>query len=595
MGDGTIWGLICESPPILAGVLIRRLLVDRLDNREDGEIDLDVRHRDSVLFALDEYPFQVAIYEILARNKSLRLAFALRGDALRHASDALEALRALVMRVPAERLDTDRGLVGRTSAVYGVRDSDAFFVEADLFASIICVLTSSECQALLASAVHGGAAENAAAAQRICLHVADIADQLHAHPYASAGAVAVLGSAVPIVFGRDERHTNPSFWTLAHMLLTSRLVNFVEEVLQACAKTRMHDASDLAAVRSSIFGEGHPTNTRVRSTSALNDVRVLFCQVVLLLFHLLEALERTQTDRPERFTVQSASLFKEAFLPVLRRALDEPIASRWSPVRDALGALVVAAERLPVSSPTRGKEAAELLVGARSAFHSFAVGPRFFSGGIVDDGGSSLLDDSRPLVSTLAQQQKQRRQQTQNQQRRIGCGFIDSSELLDPFGHKAVAMPVAPAIERVPFAAAAELRCPRGNMAQTTAAEAASLTAAAAGTSVVEAPSTAVPSQAFELPTGTPLRPSHHHPLPLGPVGRKPGMHFFTLTESKLQPMREPQDEISDLADKLLPKPLPFSARAPSKAGVVCRRLPSIAGRSPRGFFYNKATAQYVS
>jgi len=595
-GGGTIWGLVCESPPVIAGIMIRRLLTDRLG---DEDVQLATRHCDAVEFALDEYPKNVGLYEVLARCPELRLAFARRPDGgLSHALAALSALREVILQAPRSRLETDRGCVGTTSAVYGVTDSDAYFVEADLFCRVLDVLSSLEVQGYVSRA----RGDDAIALRQICILATDLCDQLEGHPRAMVRTCSFLSSAVPVVFASDDSNTNADFWTLAHMVLTSRLGVFLGTVLEECGKTRMHDAADVSAVRDALYGAGRSSERYRLGRQVLGDFRLLLCHALLLQFHILELLHHV-VDRPDRFVMQVLDMTRSNLLPRLRKALDSPLASRWPPVREACGALVTASERAPLPISEM-----QWLRGARSAFRTFA-----FTRFVPADGAFN---------SAVAEAD------------------------LDPFGHSAAAVTQAPAYEQAAHAAAAELasapvgrslpyrgRCHSARAMPEIISQTARLelvtgrpddsatcrdfAASDAESSTPRTPMRApvvpprpAPRPGRSPPSGSPNADSlrtapacmspktqaQHVAEPVGAPLRQPEMKFFTLTESKQRapcPPAAVERNASELVDRNLPQPLPFGGEGPPKQGLAKRALPPLA--SKRGFFYNTATMEYVA
>lgn len=143
----------------------------------------------------------------------------------------------------------------------------------------------------------------------------------------------------------------------------------------------MHDKADIRAVRPAIFGPSVSKDARHDGRAALSDVRLALCHTMLLMFSSL-TLSRHAHSQPPRFVQQVAALFQTRLLPPVRKALDGAVASRWPELREALGALAVAVEKIPVSASE-----IDWLVGARKSFRSFAL-RRF----LVADG--SLLDAS---------------------------------------------------------------------------------------------------------------------------------------------------------------------------------------------------------
>jgi len=284
LGGGTLWGLICEADSVSAGVLIRRLIVERVGE----EFELAAPHQETLHFSLDEHPQNVAIFEVFSRCPGLRSSFALLERPLERVTQGLETLRSLLLNSSQARLDTDRGCVGRTSGVYGVRDSDAYFVEADLLRAVLDLLLSPECHCLPACAEDG----SQLALRRVCLLVLDISGLLIAYPRVQARAVAFLSSALPFAFeaqaGRPLGASGgEELWTLLHLMVTSKSCAFLEDVLNACATTRMHDVTDLRAVRTAIYGPGVSKDAKHDGRAALCDVRLTLCHTLLLVFNAM--------------------------------------------------------------------------------------------------------------------------------------------------------------------------------------------------------------------------------------------------------------------------------------------------------------------
>mmetsp|Transcript_94746 Transcript_94746/g.182026 ORF Transcript_94746/g.182026 Transcript_94746/m.182026 type:complete len:617 (+) Transcript_94746:76-1926(+) len=357
-GGGTIWGLICTADPVAAGVLIRQLFVERLGQ----EFDLAAWNKETILFSLDEYPQNVAIFEVLSRCPSLRDSFCQREGSLTSILESLRALRELIFQAPSARIQTDRTCVGTTSGVYGIRDSDVFYVEADLFRAILEVLLSKEFR----SAPDLQASERAAGMRHLCLVIADLSSQLPEYPRVQARAIAFLSSSMPVAFMEDKVQSNSDFWTLVHMLLTSESFAFLEDVLRRCGTSRMHDAQDLRTVHSHIFGAS-TSKEEYRfgdKKEILADPRLVLSHTMLLSFNIL-VLMKNRAGQPDRFVDLVMTLLRSRLVPPLRKALDGPVASRWKPIREALGALVAAAEEAPITQ-------FEWLQGARKVFREFA-------------------------------------------------------------------------------------------------------------------------------------------------------------------------------------------------------------------------------
>jgi len=364
VGGGTIWGLICETPSVPAGVLIKRFLVERLGD----EFVLEERYQDAVIFAIDEHSENLALFEIISRCPGLRKAYACRENALSCMVRRLEQLRHMCLCTSKANLDTDRSLVGTTSGVYGVRDSDAFFGQVDLFRSLLELLLSPECAETFAR--QGASAP--ADLRSVCSLVVEISGHLHVHPRVLTRALAFLSSAVPLAFRLEDATGDMELMTFADMLLTGHCLVFLEEVVQLCAGNRMYDSDDLRDAYSSLFGQGRPEDDRRRGRTAQGDVRLLVCHTVLLLFHLLALLpelgdSKDRPGRPSRFVRRLAGLLRDRFLQPLRKALDGRLATIWRPARDSFCALVTGVAKAPLPL-----EELQWLFTARSAWRAFA-------------------------------------------------------------------------------------------------------------------------------------------------------------------------------------------------------------------------------
>lgn len=387
MGGGTLWGVICEADPVSAGVLIRRLIVERIGE----EVSLTPPHQENLLFALDEHPENVAIYEVFSRCPALRSSFAKAERPLERIVEAMEKLRSLFLQSePQARLETDRGCVGRTSGVYGVRDSDAYFVEADLLHAVLDLLLSAECHCLPARACQEES--SLLALRRLCMLSLDIGGLLKEHPRALASITAFLSSAVPIAFhpqlcrplsatGGDEE-----LWTLLHLMVTSSFCSFLEDVLNACATSRMHDESDLRAIRAAVFGHGVSKDARHDRRAALCNVRLALCHCLLLLFNTMALLHHT-VGMPARFVNHVTSLYKARLLPLLQNVEGSPLSSRWPEVRQAVRSLATAVEGSPVCG-----EDIDRLNAAHATFRSFAARRFLVSENVRDEAAAAQLD-----------------------------------------------------------------------------------------------------------------------------------------------------------------------------------------------------------
>eukprot|EP00929_Paragymnodinium_shiwhaense_P079205 TRINITY_DN41208_c0_g1_i1.p1 TRINITY_DN41208_c0_g1~~TRINITY_DN41208_c0_g1_i1.p1 ORF type:complete len:616 (-),score=134.30 TRINITY_DN41208_c0_g1_i1:34-1881(-) len=385
VGGGTLWGLICESPPIISAILLRRLVTERLGDK--ANVDFSQRHLDAISFAFEEHPGNIALYEILARSSDARAELARRGGCLQKLTAALEVVKQLVAEAPSDRIGTDAGLVGKTSGIYGVRDSDAYYLEADLFATVLEVHMSTELQAFVRQGLVD--AKGAAELRALCLTVADLADQLHATPRAIAKACAWLASAVPLVFQPGEVTGQEDMWTLYRMLLTSRLWHFVHSVLDSCCGSRMHDLGDIEKVQDEMFGQFRPPENRRPGRLAAADRRATFSHVVLLIFAFLRL--RSAPAPPSALILARQADYEERVLrPALQQAVESHLASRWVPVRTALRALLACLDAKEVG----GSEAlcAEL-AAEEAAFRTFAVTKFLGADGALLGGSAAGLVD----------------------------------------------------------------------------------------------------------------------------------------------------------------------------------------------------------
>eukprot|EP00811_Abedinium_folium_P017482 NODE_2640_length_2174_cov_8.416219.p1 GENE.NODE_2640_length_2174_cov_8.416219~~NODE_2640_length_2174_cov_8.416219.p1 ORF type:complete len:627 (-),score=195.78 NODE_2640_length_2174_cov_8.416219:292-2106(-) len=537
LGGGTIWGLICESQPIVAGVLIRKLLVERLGE----ELSLSERHQDAVLFAIDEHPRNVALFEVVGRCKALRATLGKRPDGLSRMVEALDTLCQVVQDAPSDRVDLDRGSVGSTSAVYGVCDSDAFFVEADLFRAALEVLLAPECQGWPSAAA--GVEECSSSAPGVlrttCVLVANIGGQLHAHPRVLARALVFLSSAVPLAFARRTPggRAGADLWVMLHMLLSSKSGMFMEDVLRACSKSRMHDVTDLLAVQSAVFGHGRPGDDRRRGRVAIIDIRLTLCHTLLLLFQVLRLLYH-YGGQPERFVNRVVALFRARFLPLLKVALEGPLANRWQPIREALAALITAGEQASPSASSASIAGAggsgnelEWLRGASSVFRDFAVS-RF----LPTDGATTPRD---------------------------------AEQALDPFGH-----PAATAAGAMFAHIIASARTP--SLAADTLKGAASPSANRAAS----VPLAASPREAASFTRSAPVERA-----PLGATPRRLGMQYVSLVEGT----RSSRSAL----DFATPRQLNGAVFRATGASLARSALPPL-GSKVRGSFFNASTAEYV-
>jgi hypothetical protein len=244
--------------------------------------------------------------------------------------------------------------VGRTSAIYGVRDSDAYFVEA------------------AAAGVSDSQDGSYLALRQLCVLVLDISGILHQYPRVLARCVAFLSSAMPLAF--DQQKVQPyvgsggeDIWTMIHVVVTSRSCDFLEDVLSACSSSRMHDSADLRVTHKAIFGAGVSKDARGDGLIALCNVRLLLCHTILLLF-ILTARLRHCAGQPPRFIEHVISLYKLRLLPPVQKALQGDVSSRWPEIREALGVLSSAMENAPLSAND-----VDRLGAARLAFLDFSM------------------------------------------------------------------------------------------------------------------------------------------------------------------------------------------------------------------------------
>lgn len=420
----TLWGLICESPPVAAGLLLRRLAVERLLGMDGvSEFKFSPERLASLEFALDEYPENIGLYEILARCSPLRESFGQRPDILRQAEMAFDSLRLALVAASPARLATDRGLVGLASGVYGVCDSDAFYLEADLICTFLDVLSARECQWHVASLASRSSDEvgiqAAAAARRLCLELGDACDRLAECPKVATRILGFLGSMLPHIYWQDEHASNAELWTLAHLVLSSRCVDVLMLVFTACGKSPMHDPADYVELRHEIFGRGRPKDAlSIAACMAPISMRVIFCSALLLVFNLFELLNYS-AGRPPLLEQSMSRLVRGVLLPPLQSMLDGALTSRWSHIRHGVRALVEAATYVPMLDRVQ-------LASLRTAklnFKKFAA---------------------ESFVSTKGE----------------GMSIGAAEALLDPYGHSHVAKLPALAYITASDAAAAEFKTP---------------------------------------------------------------------------------------------------------------------------------------
>eukprot|EP00933_Yihiella_yeosuensis_P074805 TRINITY_DN8385_c0_g1_i1.p1 TRINITY_DN8385_c0_g1~~TRINITY_DN8385_c0_g1_i1.p1 ORF type:complete len:710 (+),score=137.13 TRINITY_DN8385_c0_g1_i1:101-2230(+) len=387
LGGGTIWGLICASPPLVAGVLIRRLFVESMGD----EFPLTEIQADAVLWAVGEQPRNAGILELVSRSPTAREMYGSRG-LLGHALGALHVCRELIASAPSARIETDRGCMGTTTAVYGLRDGDAhLFTEVDLARCVIETLISPECKAWPEAALNQGS-ESIEALREAYLIAVDIGATLSAHPIVIARVYAFVSSAMPKAFAaigntpdicsgdnigdlEDIRlnmiSAGKSFWTFVHMLVSSSAGNFAENVLEVTRINRMRSPTEVEQAREKLFTRRRPDGDGGRlgrgKGPAPDAARLALCHVVLLLLRIVK-LSKHLGGQPEKFRLRALETLKERYLPPLRKALDGICADAWPEIRVALGALVLAYESLPTSPAEQ-----EWIDGVEAAFIRFAA------------------------------------------------------------------------------------------------------------------------------------------------------------------------------------------------------------------------------
>jgi len=354
------------------------------------------------------------------------------------------------------------------------------------------------------------------------------------------------------------------------MLLSSRCGNFLEEVLSVCGRSRLSETAELDAAFVALFGPSRPA----ARTEVLSSVRLAFCHALLLLFHIAQ-LTQQRVGQPERFAVHTASLLRERLLPPLRRALDGAVANRWAPLREALGALVVAAEKAPLPE-------GELpwLRRAQAAFRTFAMG-RF-----LQDGGSSSSGSSGSSGSAAARQ---------------------AEALLDPFGHPG-AVAAAAASQGRTLVLAAPVPAPVLPRHAEISRDGAAVTSPKLTLTVTQAP--AVPASPLRASAaaaatgdevGRAAAGTVQPPVGSGANPRRPEMRFFRLTgasavASAAGGAAAAGEVVADPDPRgLLPRPLPLGVEGDTRRGLARSGLPPLAGKgAPHGFFYNAKTAEFV-
>lgn len=337
----TIWGILCESHPVVAGAMISTLFTERLGR----EFNLLERHIDSIVFSMDEHSNNPAFFEIVCRCQSLRKEFGEKPDFLVQINQALTGLHDMLLAIPQNKLDTDRHNIGKTSGVYGVRESDAYFSAADLLRCILEVLLSAECQSWRTG---DSCTEEL---QDTCLLVCQIGDLLKAHPQVLRIALVFLSNAMAPAFraGISEKLV-----TFIHLFAISYWSEFINLVVTCCAANRMDDDNDLRTVRQKLF-EGRPVEDKHGSRTWLTDVRVMLCHAVAMPFQLLLLLHVPPSHTlpaahavPAKFLAKCFTEIRERVLAVFRQNMSAPLAGRWPPIRVAFATLVASGDKSPM-------------------------------------------------------------------------------------------------------------------------------------------------------------------------------------------------------------------------------------------------------
>ncbi|CAE8719566.1 unnamed protein product, partial [Polarella glacialis] len=301
-GGGTLWGLICESPPLVAGVLIRRLFVERVGE----DFPLTEVQTDQVMWSLGEQSRNVGLLELVSRCPSARSLYGQRGM-LGHAIQALELTRGFVLQAPASRTETDRAFMSTTAGVYGMCDGDAnFFREPDFFRSILEVLLCRDCQAWPAAALRK-TDDFGEAIRRASLLTLEIGGRLTAFPAVIARAYAFLSSVVYQAFipaSAGNTSAGEGLWIIVDVLAASEVGNFAEAVLEVGRKNRLHSPSDVLEAREELFARRRPDGDGGRlgrgRGHAPDAARLAVCHVLLLLLRLCK-LSQHLGGQPESF------------------------------------------------------------------------------------------------------------------------------------------------------------------------------------------------------------------------------------------------------------------------------------------------------
>eukprot|EP00746_Dinoflagellata_sp_MGD_P067744 gnl/MRDRNA2_/MRDRNA2_27968_c0_seq1.p1 gnl/MRDRNA2_/MRDRNA2_27968_c0~~gnl/MRDRNA2_/MRDRNA2_27968_c0_seq1.p1 ORF type:complete len:616 (-),score=105.32 gnl/MRDRNA2_/MRDRNA2_27968_c0_seq1:175-2022(-) len=337
----TLWGIVCESHPVVGGAMINRLFTERLGR----EFDLFERHLDAIVFSMEEHSSNPAFFEIVCRCQLLRKDFGEKPDFLVQVNQALTGLYDVLVQIPQAKLDTDRHNVGKTSGVYGMRESDAYFSAADLLRSILEVLLSPECQSWRTA---GGCTEEL---QDTCLLVCQLGDLLKAHPQVLRIALVFLSNAMAPAF---QAGASEKLATFIHTFAISYWSDFIHLIVSCCAANRMDDDDDLRALRQKLF-EGRPVEDMHGSRTWLTDVRVMLCHAVAVPYHLLLLLHVAPSQTlsaahtvPAKFVAKCFTELRERILPVFRQQMAAPLAGRWPPVRVAFATLVAAGDKSPM-------------------------------------------------------------------------------------------------------------------------------------------------------------------------------------------------------------------------------------------------------
>lgn len=363
----TIWGIVCESHPEVGGAMINAFFTDRLGR----DYTLLERHKDAILFSMEEHSSNPAFFEIVFRCRSLRKEFGEKPDFLVLINMALTGLHNMLLEIPKDKLDSDRYYVGKTSGVYGTRESDAFFCRGDLFRCILEVLLSTECKSWRTG---DGCGEEL---QDTCLLVCQIGDLLKAHPQVLTVALAFLSNAMAPAFrsGISEKLV-----TFIHTFAISSWSEYLDLIINCCAANRMDDEKDLREVRFKIF-EGRP----IKSRTSQKDTRMMLCHAVAMPFQLLLLLHTSPPvsvvdSVPAKFVQKCFRELRERLLPVFRENMDAPLAGRWPGVRTAFSMLVSAGDKSPMPL-----EVVHLLRDELINWQNFIVEKFLAAGGISKD------------------------------------------------------------------------------------------------------------------------------------------------------------------------------------------------------------------